>query len=78
MSTYKDIQKKDDKGIVALVAEKREELRKFRFGTAGAGARNVRAVRTAKKEVARALTELNVRVSSKDEKHTESNQKENK
>ena len=64
----KDIQKKSDKDLVAHVNEKREEVRKFRFGTAGAGARDVRAVRTAKKEIARSLTELNAR------KRTESKQ----
>lgn len=61
MSNYKEIQKKSDKDIVAHVNEKRQELRKFRFGTAGAGTRDVRAIRSAKKEVARSLTELNVR-----------------
>jgi ribosomal protein L29 len=61
MSNMKEIRKKDDKGLVAYVGEKREEVRAFRFGTAGAGTRNVRAVRFAKKEIARALTELNAR-----------------
>lgn len=61
MSSYKDIQKKDDKQLADYVAQKREEARKFRFGTAGAGTRDVRAIRAAKKEVARSLTELNAR-----------------
>ncbi len=69
MSNYKEIQKKSDKDLVAHVAEKREEARKFRFNVAGAGTRNVRAVRNAKKEIARSLTELNTR-----SKKTESNE----
>ncbi len=67
MSNMKEIRKKDEKGLIAYVEEKREEVRAFRFGTAGAGTRNVRAVRAAKKEIARTLTELNAR------KRTESN-----
>lgn len=66
MSNYKDIQKKNDKELVSHVQEKREEVRAFRFGTAGAGTRNVRSVRAAKKEIARSLTELNTRKSNKD------------
>lgn len=61
MSTMKEIQKKDDKNLVAYVQEKREEVRSFRFGTAGAATRNVRAVRQAKKEIARSLFELSSR-----------------
>jgi len=57
----KDIQKKDEKGLVEYVKEKREEVRGFRFGTAGAGTRNVRSVRAAKKEIARSLFELSLR-----------------
>lgn len=61
MTSMKDIQKKNDKDLVAFVKEKREETRSFRFGVAGAGTRDVRKVRTAKREIARALTELNSR-----------------
>lgn len=63
----KEIQKKDDKDLVAYVQEKREEVRSFRFGTAGAATRNVRAIRAAKKEIARSLFELSAR------KRTQSN-----
>ena len=70
MSDKKDIQKSSDKDLVTLVAEKREELRKFRFGTAGAGTRDVRAIRAARKEVARSLTELNVRKRAESNKTT--------
>ncbi len=54
----KEIQKKDDKNLVAYVQEKREEVRAYRFG---AGTRNVKALRTAKKEIARSLFELSTR-----------------
>lgn len=57
----KEIQKKDEKTLVAYVQEKREEVRSFRFGTTGASTRNVRAIRTAKKEIARSLYELGAR-----------------
>jgi len=61
MSNYKDIQKKNDVDLVSFVKEQRETLRKARFGAAGAGNSDVKAVRTAKKDVARSLTELNAR-----------------
>lgn len=61
MTDMKDIKKKSDKDLVSFVDEKREEVRSFRFGVAGAGARDVRKVRTAKKDIARGLTELNTR-----------------
>lgn len=70
MSTQKDIQKKSDAELATNVAEKREELRKFRFGTAGAGTRDVRAIRTSKKEIARSLTELNVQKRAESNKTT--------
>lgn len=61
MSTKQDITAKSDKDLVATVATEREAVRAFRFGTAGSATRNVRAVRASKKEIARALTELNRR-----------------
>ncbi|MBX4192254.1 50S ribosomal protein L29 [Candidatus Parcubacteria bacterium] len=44
-----------------LVADKQEELRALRFNVAGSKTRNVKLARTLRKEVARALTELNTR-----------------
>lgn len=67
----KDIQKKKDADLITHVNEKRQELRKFRFGVAGAGTRDVKAARKAKKEIARTLTELNAR------KHSSANDKAN-
>lgn len=50
-----DITKMNDKALAEFVKEKREEVRVSRFNAA---ARDVRAIRTAKKDIARALTEL--------------------
>ncbi|TSC66994.1 MAG: hypothetical protein CEO19_404 [Parcubacteria group bacterium Gr01-1014_73] len=41
-----------------LLAEKREALRKFRFGIAGSKSRNVKEGRNTRKEIARILTEI--------------------
>lgn len=57
----KDIKKKNEKDLAKLLTEKREEVRTFRFNIAGSNTRDVRAVRTAKRDVARILTELNAR-----------------
>ena len=54
----KEIKKMNDKDLASFVKEKREEIRAFRFNAA---ARDVRAVRTARKEIARGLTELTSR-----------------
>ena len=40
-----------------LAQDKREELRALRFGVAGSKNRNVKAARSLRKEVARALTQ---------------------
>lgn len=58
MTKMTDIKKMKDSELVALVAEKREQTRSFRFGTGG---KDVSANRIAKKDVARALTELKAR-----------------
>ena len=58
MTTMKEIQKMKDAELVSLIDEKRVEIQNFRFN---ASARDVRSVRTAKKEIARALTELTAR-----------------
>lgn len=57
-----ELQKKNDADIVTFVAEKREELRKLRFGVAGSSMRNSHAVRNIRKDIARALTELQARI----------------
>ncbi|MBI2612264.1 50S ribosomal protein L29 [Candidatus Kaiserbacteria bacterium] len=47
------------------IAEKREALRNFRFGGAGSRTRNVREGRNLRKEIARILTELRSRETSR-------------
>lgn len=54
MTTMHDIAKMNDTELADFVQEKRESVRSSRFNPA---ARDVRAVRTAKKDIARALTE---------------------
>jgi len=58
MTKMKEIEKKSDAELNTFVSEKREAVRQARFGT---GSRDVKATRTAKKEIARALTLLNRR-----------------
>lgn len=55
----KDISNMNDKDLAAFVHEKREAVRSARFNPS---ARDVRAVRSAKKDIARALTETSRRV----------------
>lgn len=57
----KEFEKKSEKDLMKMLSEKREEQRQLRFGTAGSATRDVRAVRTNRREVARILTELNAR-----------------
>ena len=57
----KELAQKDIKDLKKLLAEKREESRSFRFGTAGAQARNVKAVKNIRRDIAQILTEMNKR-----------------
>jgi len=67
MTDMKDIKKKNDKDLATFINEKREEVREFRFNIAGAGTRDVRKVRAAKKDIARGLTELTARTKQSNE-----------
>lgn len=58
MTKMNEIKKMKDSELVDFVLTKREAIRGFRFGT---GSRDVRAKRSSRKEVARALTELTAR-----------------
>ncbi len=58
MSEHKD---KTEIDLDKIVADKRKALQSFRFGSSGSKTRNVREGRGLRKEVARALTELNSR-----------------
>ena len=55
-TSYKGKSRED---LIKALNDKREELRSFAFGMAGAKTRNVNAGSQARKEVARILTELN-------------------
>lgn len=57
----KEIKKKSAEDLVKFLNEKREVVRAFRFDIAGASKKNVKAHMTARKEIARALTEENLR-----------------
>lgn len=57
----KEIQQKNDTDLALFITEKREELRKLRFGATGAGMRNSHTMRNIRHEVARGLTEFNKR-----------------
>lgn len=61
MKTVADLEKMKDAELTAFVEEKRREVQQHRFGMGG---RNVMAARTAKKEIARALTVLGTRTQS--------------
>ena len=56
-----EIKNKDKNSLSAMLAEKREAVRAFRFGSAGSKNRNVKESHNLKKDIARILTELNVK-----------------
>ncbi|MDD5165266.1 MAG: 50S ribosomal protein L29 [Candidatus Pacebacteria bacterium] len=55
----KDIAHKTHADLAKMVADKREALRLFRFGTAGAKAKNVKEGKSIRKDIARILTAMN-------------------
>ena len=57
----KEIANKTQADLSRLLSEKREALRAFRFGGAGAKTKNVREGRAIRKEIARILTSLNAK-----------------
>lgn len=59
MST--DFKKYSTDDIQKEIAEKREALRVFRFGSAGSRSRNTREGRNLRKDIARLLTEARAR-----------------
>ncbi len=59
-----DLSKKDLETLQKEIAQKREELRAFRFGEAGSRSRNVRAGRTLRKEIAQLMTEVSARIAN--------------
>lgn len=57
----KELKNKTPQELNKLITEKKEVLRHFRFGSAGAKTKNVKLSRTTKKEIARIMTELSLR-----------------
>lgn len=53
-----DILKKTKTELETILREKREEVRKFRFDSAGSKIKNVKLGKNLKKEIARILTVL--------------------
>lgn len=54
----KDVRKKSEEELGKVLAEKQEELRNFRFGSAGAGKRDLHTPRKIKTVIARIKTIL--------------------
>ena len=59
MLKMKEITAKTPADLTKMIAEKREALRVFRFGAAGAKTKNVREGRAIRKDIARMMTALN-------------------
>jgi ribosomal protein L29 len=55
----KDITTKTKADLAKMVGEKREAIRAFRFGGAGAKTKNVKEARTLRKDIARLMTVMN-------------------
>lgn len=52
----KEIIEKNTTELAELLTQKKEELRKIRFGTAGSGMRDTRVVRNLRREIAQIMT----------------------
>jgi ribosomal protein L29 len=63
----KEIRKTTAEDLMKLLNEKREAVRAFRFDIAGSAKKNVKAKMTARKVIARILTEENSRKRSASE-----------
>lgn len=61
----KEFKNKTPQDLKKLIAEKRETLRHFRFGSAGAKTKNVKLAKTTKKDIARIMTELSLQKHAK-------------
>ncbi|MEK7184618.1 MAG: 50S ribosomal protein L29 [Patescibacteria group bacterium] len=62
MKEYKD---KTPQELKKLIAEKHEVIRNFRFGSTGSKTKNVKLGYTTRKEIARIMTELSLRLKVK-------------
>ncbi|MBU1557966.1 50S ribosomal protein L29 [Patescibacteria group bacterium] len=54
----KNLEKKTEKDLEKMLAEKRGALRDFRFGSSGSKTKNVKEGKNTKKDIAKILTEL--------------------
>lgn len=61
----KEYKNKTPQDLRKLIAEKREILRNFRFGTTGGKTKNVKLANTTKKDIARIMTELSIQSKAK-------------
>ncbi len=61
----KEYKNKTPQDLSKLVADKREALRHFRFGSTGSKTKNVKFGRTTRKDIARIMTELSIRKHAK-------------
>ncbi|MDB5187588.1 MAG: Ribosomal protein [Candidatus Kaiserbacteria bacterium] len=61
MKNKNDISTKTEADLNAQVLDMRQKLQSIRFGAAGSRTRNTSESRTARKDIARAKTELNAR-----------------
>ncbi len=61
----KEYKNKTPQELNKMIAEKREEIRHFRFGTAGSKTKNVKLASTTRKEIARMMTEISIRKHAK-------------
>lgn len=59
--TFKELNTKTPADLTKMLQEKRESLRAFRFGGAGAKTKNVREGRAIRKDIARILTSLHAK-----------------
>ncbi len=61
----KEYKNKTSQELNKMIADKREVLRHFRFGSAGAKTKNVKLAKTTKKEIARMMTEISLQKHAK-------------
>ena len=54
----KEFNSKTPQELAKLIAEKRNAMREFRFGSTGGKAKNVKLGRSLRKDIARIMTEL--------------------
>jgi ribosomal protein L29 len=57
----KELKEKSTGDLLTHLKERREELHKLRFSTAGSGMRNTQAIKNLRHEIAQTLTELSER-----------------